>query len=112
MRTRHKSLVVIREKSRATKQMNCRQASLAAPKITPEVRLAWAGAGDQVQVEEGSRRQEKVGNSGEGSNECTRMEDGRLELDQQTWMVALRTAKQDGSTRAADVWRQAGRWGG
>jgi hypothetical protein len=79
------------------------------------LRFAWAGAGDQVQVEEGSRRQEKVGNSGEGSNECTRMEEGRLELDQQTGMEAVDATRQDETagrwTRTADVWRRAGRWG-
>jgi hypothetical protein len=57
-----------------------------------------------------------VGNSGEVSNECTRMEDGRLELDQQTGMMAVDATRQDEtadrSTRTADVWRRAGRWGG
>jgi hypothetical protein len=56
-----------------------------------------------------------VGNSGEVSNECTRMEDGRLELDQQTGMMAVDATRQyetaGRSTRTADVWRRAGRWG-
>lgn len=75
-------------------------------------RFAWTGVGVRSRSKEGSRRQEKVGNSGEGSNDCTRMEDGRLELDQQTGMRAGRqdeTAAR--SSRTADVWRQPGRWG-
>jgi hypothetical protein len=44
------------------------------------------------------------------------MEDGRLELDQQTGMMAVDATRQDEtadrSTRTADVWRRAGRWGG
>jgi hypothetical protein len=60
-------------------------------------------------VEEQSRKQEKVGNSGEAGNECTRKEDGRLGLDQGTGMMAANAGEHEATvgskTMTADVWR-------
>jgi len=44
-------------------------------------RLAWSGAGDQVQVKEWSRSLEKVGNSGEGAYENGRRPAGVGRVD-------------------------------